>query len=923
MTANARALMAFNAMKAIGISGEIVKPVLKNLLKVYDKNWQLIEDENYRVLADAIFEYEENKGNEKQKVEADSHDESGPRLKRLRKKYQEDEPPPSGETSLRRQKGPTHDQLQNGLGEEGMEPSNLGEGVSGLDAVPLNIHIPRRNEEHSLPHDSSIDESEEAPQLHLRRKRSEPEPTSSHIPFKDKGKEPLVLPPSCTRIERVVPTPLRIRDDTAEPMSISPLADQRNKTNGHLSSHPRENKVVTGGAPTVVCTDEAKTKPGADQFPKETLANADQSNRLINPKSEPSSDDFLPLELPVAVIHPPSPDCRRAEDNDRNVSNGHHSVDTSSSRDADAEDESLSGPGTACNNGEVLELANVTEATPANVDIVSSNSGEVKISLSCNYPQRQPNFHLPSLDVVLKMVEDKCLKSYKITEPNFSLMNVMKEMCQCFSDLANDSPDDNQANSIHIKPNLDLQKKSNMNNSLGATFENQDSFQAPASSLHRSLSFHSSVQVNEPQAPSALALDGMDASPGTTVQLTEEVFARPSGETEKTVKPTDPEFPNEGDMRMEQTDPGSSSPLGFVGVQIEMSIPDDIISEDDTPGLLRPLHDVNDIAKGEENFRISAVNEVSSEPYPPLFFYIPQNIIFRSAHVKCTLSRIADEDCCLSCFGDCMSSSVPCACARVTGGDFAYTLEGFLKENFLNECISMNRYPQNHLFYCESCPLERCKNGDLSDPCKGHLERKFIKECWSKCGCNKQCGNRVVQRGISWNLQVFLTVEGKGWGLRTLDDLPRGTFVCEYVGEILTSKELNERNTQIVDGDKQTCPVLLDAAWGSDGVVKDKEALCLDATFYGNVARFINHRCFDANLIEIPVEVESPNHRYYHVALFTTRDVEALEELTWDYGIDFANSNHPVKGFRCRCGSKSCRDMKRSQKAKLNPLVLR
>ncbi|XP_026388029.1 probable inactive histone-lysine N-methyltransferase SUVR2 isoform X2 [Papaver somniferum] len=804
MSTNARALMAFNAMKAIGISGEIVKPVLKNLLKVYDKNWQLIEDENYRVLADAIFEYEENKGNEKQKVEADSHDESGPRLKRLRKKYQEDEPPPSGETSLRRQKGPTHDQLQNGLGEEGMEPSNL-EGVSGLDAVPLNIHIPRRNEEHSLPHDSSIDESDEAPQLHPRRKRNEPEPISSHIPIKDKGKEPLVLPPRCTRIERVVPTPLRIRDDTAEPMSISPLADQRNKTNGPLSSHSRENRVVTGGAPTVVCTNEAKSKPGADQFPKEISANGDQSNRLINPKSEPSSDDFLPLELPVAVTHPPSPDCRRAEDNDRNVSNGHHSVDTSSSRDADAEDESLGGPGTACNNGEGLELANVTEATPVNVDIVSSNSGE----------------------------------------------------------------------------------------------------------------------VNEPQAPRALALDGMDDSPGTTIQPTEEVFAGPSGETEKTVKPMDPEFPNERDMRMEQTDPGSSSPLGFVGVQNEMSVPDDIISEDDTPGLLRPLHDVNDIAKGEENFRISAVNEVSSEPYPPLFFYIPQNIIFRSAHVKCTLSRIADEDCCLNCFGDCMSSSVPCACARVTGGDFAYTLEGFLKENFLNECISMNRYPQNHLFYCESCPLERCKNGDLSDPCKGHLERKFIKECWSKCGCNKQCGNRVVQRGISWNLQVFLTVEGKGWGLRTLDDLPRGTFVCEYVGEILTSKELNERNTQIVDGDKQTCPVLLDAAWGPDGVVKDKEALCLDATFYGNVARFINHRCFDANLIEIPVEVESPNHRYYHVALFTTRDVEALEELTWDYGIDFGNSNHPVKGFRCRCGSKSCRDMKRSQKAKLNPLVLR
>ncbi|KAI3973077.1 hypothetical protein MKX01_019735 [Papaver californicum] len=805
MSTNARALMAFNAMKDIGISGEVVKPVLKNLLKVYDKNWQLIEDENYRVLADAIFEYEENKVNEKQKVEADSHEESGPRLKRLRKKYQEDEPPPSGETSLRRLKGPIHDQPQNGLGEEGMEPSNVEEGMSGLDAVPLNIHIPRRNEEHSLPHDSSIDESEEGPQLHLRRKRSEPEPVSSHIPFKDKGKEPLVSPPICIRSERVVPTPLRIRDDRAEPMSISPLVDQRNKTNEPISAHqvpPRENRAVTGGVPTVVYTDEAKT--GADQFPKETLANGDQTNWLINPKSEPSSDDFLPLELPIATIHPPSPDCRRAKDNDRNVSNGHHSVETSSSRDADAED-GLGAPGTACNNGEGLKLANVTETTPANVDIVSSNSGE----------------------------------------------------------------------------------------------------------------------VTEPQALRPLALDGMGDFPGTTIQPIEEVLARLNGETEKTVKPRDPELPNERDMRMEQTDPGSSSPSGYVGVQNEMSIPDDIIPVDDNPGLLRPLHDINDIAKGEENFRISAVNEVSSEPYPPLFFYIPQNIIFRSAHVKCTLSRIADADCCLNCFGDCMSLSVPCACACVTGGDFAYTLEGFLKESFLNECISMNRYPQNHLFYCESCPLERCKSGDLSDPCKGHLQRKFIKECWSKCGCNKQCGNRVVQRGISWNLQVFLTVEGKGWGLRTLDDLPRGTFVCEYVGEILTSKELNERNTQIIDGDIQTCPVLLDAAWGSDGVVKDKEALCLDATFYGNVTRFINHRCFDANLVEIPVEVESPNHRYYHVAFFTTRDIEALEELTWDYGIDFGNSNHPVKGFRCRCGSKSCRDMKRSQKAKLNPLVLR
>lgn len=59
MPPNPRVKKAFRAMKNIGISEEKVKPVLKSLLKLYDKNWELIEEENYRALADAIFEKEE------------------------------------------------------------------------------------------------------------------------------------------------------------------------------------------------------------------------------------------------------------------------------------------------------------------------------------------------------------------------------------------------------------------------------------------------------------------------------------------------------------------------------------------------------------------------------------------------------------------------------------------------------------------------------------------------------------------------------------------------------------------------------------------------------------------------------------------------------------------------------------------------
>lgn len=94
-----------------------------------------------------------------------------------------------------------------------------------------------------------------------------------------------------------------------------------------------------------------------------------------------------------------------------------------------------------------------------------------------------------------------------------------------------------------------------------------------------------------------------------------------------------------------------------------------------------------------------------------------------------------------------------------------------------------------------------------------------------------------------------MTLEGKGWGLRTLEDLPKGAFVCEYVGEILTYSELFDRVSKSSNGKGNSNPVLLDADWGSKAVRKDEEALCLDATDYGNVARFINHRCVSLTMI--------------------------------------------------------------------------
>jgi len=168
----------------------------------------------------------------------------------------------------------------------------------------------------------------------------------------------------------------------------------------------------------------------------------------------------------------------------------------------------------------------------------------------------------------------------------------------------------------------------------------------------------------------------------------------------------------------------------------------------------RSVRSLNDITKGAENVKISLVDESGNEDFPK-FTYIPHNIIYQNAYLQISLARIADVDCCSSCSGDCLSSRIPCACARETGGEFAYTPKGLLKDDFLTACVCMRRTPKkDHFVYCQDCPLERSNN----EPCKGHLLRKFIKECWRKCGCHMTCGNRVVQRGITCDLQVRYTL---------------------------------------------------------------------------------------------------------------------------------------------------------------------
>nr|XP_014353366.1 PREDICTED: histone-lysine N-methyltransferase SUV39H1-like [Latimeria chalumnae] len=58
-----------------------------------------------------------------------------------------------------------------------------------------------------------------------------------------------------------------------------------------------------------------------------------------------------------------------------------------------------------------------------------------------------------------------------------------------------------------------------------------------------------------------------------------------------------------------------------------------------------------------------------------------------------------------------------------------------------------------------------------------------IYECNSRCHCGPSCLNRVVQKGIQYDLCIFRTANGRGWGVQTMEKIKKNSFVMEYVGE--------------------------------------------------------------------------------------------------------------------------------------------
>ncbi|KAF6166554.1 hypothetical protein GIB67_005416 [Kingdonia uniflora] len=150
-------------------------------------------------------------------------------------------------------------------------------------------------------------------------------------------------------------------------------------------------------------------------------------------------------------------------------------------------------------------------------------------------------------------------------------------------------------------------------------------------------------------------------------------------------------------------------------------------------------------------------------------------------------------------------------------------------------------------------------------------EGYFVYECNSICTCASTCHNRVLQNGVQIKLEIFKT-ENKGWSVRAREDISRGTFVCEYIGEVINVEEADDRAKSY---NEESCSFLykVENAHINDmceGVV----SYVIDATRYGNVSRFINHSC-SPNLVIYQVLLESMDCRLAHIGFYASRDVSS------------------------------------------------
>lgn len=210
------------------------------------------------------------------------------------------------------------------------------------------------------------------------------------------------------------------------------------------------------------------------------------------------------------------------------------------------------------------------------------------------------------------------------------------------------------------------------------------------------------------------------------------------------------------------------------------------------------------------------------------------------------------------------------------------------KELVISENLGYKKLVRNKISTTIKSKLKSTKNMSSCD-CKSgcdddcHCKDAYIECNPKKCLCT-DCGNMPIQKKLPIQATQFLT-PNKGIGIHAAEKIKKGTFICEYLGEVIKNEEYVERLKNKYEGQHNFYTTSLNRQY------------VIDAHSMGNIARFINHFC-------------SPNaeaQTWYvngqpHIAIYSLNEIEKNVEITYDY--DFENFGIPQI---CNCGSDDCR----------------
>ncbi|TRY57703.1 hypothetical protein DNTS_025920 [Danionella cerebrum] len=194
------------------------------------------------------------------------------------------------------------------------------------------------------------------------------------------------------------------------------------------------------------------------------------------------------------------------------------------------------------------------------------------------------------------------------------------------------------------------------------------------------------------------------------------------------------------------------------------------------------------------------------------------------------------------------------------------------------------------LYVADLSEIPRCNCKPTDErPCSQDsqcLNRMLQYECHPQvCPAGERCYNQCFSKRLYPDTEVIKT-EGRGWGLKTKQELKKGDFVMEYVGELIDSEECKQRIRHANENHVTNFYMLT--------LTKDR---VIDAGPKGNLSRFMNHSC-------------SPNcetqkwtvNGDVRIGLFTLCDIAADIELTFNYNLDCLGNGRTS----CHCGSENC-----------------